>query len=222
MTLTTTVITIDGPAGTGKSTVSRQLADRLGFEFLDTGAMYRCVAWRCLASGIDLNDSEQIACATNAMTLEFRADRCFVDEQDVTEEIRSSEVTAAASKVAVNPAVRARLVELQREWSHGRSLVTEGRDQGTVVFPDARLKLFLTAQPEIRAQRRFEQLGETGGSESYESILQQIRERDRRDEQREIAPLVPAPDALVIDTSGMSEDEVLTRLETEARKKLDR
>jgi cytidylate kinase len=222
MTFNTTVITIDGPAGTGKSTVSRQLADRLGFEFLDTGAMYRCVAWRCLAAGIDLNDSEQIAVATNAMTLEFRADRCFVDEQDVTEEIRSSEVTAAASQVAVNPAVRARLVELQREWSRGRSLVTEGRDQGTVVFPDARLKLFLTARPEIRAQRRFEQLGETGGAESYESILQQIRERDRRDEQREIAPLVPASDALVIDTSGMSEDEVLARLETEARKKLDR
>ncbi|HSG73358.1 MAG TPA: (d)CMP kinase [Planctomycetaceae bacterium] len=222
MNTVSTVITIDGPAGTGKSTVSRQLADLLGFEFLDTGAMYRCVAWKCLSSGIDLNDSEQIAFATNAMSLEFRADRCFVDEQDVTEEIRSSEVTAAASKVAVNPAVRARLVELQREWSQGRSLVTEGRDQGTVVFPDARLKLFLTAQPEIRAQRRFEQLGETGSSESYESILQQIRERDLRDEQREIAPLVPASDALVIDTSGMSEAEVLTRLETECRKKLDR
>jgi CMP/dCMP kinase len=222
MTATTTVITIDGPAGTGKSTVARQLADRLGFEFLDTGAMYRCVAWKCLSANVDLHDFNSISSVTKAMSLELRADRCFVDGRDVTEEIRSSEVTAAASLVAVNPAVRERMVELQRMWSRGRSLVTEGRDQGSVVFPDARLKLFLTADSEIRAQRRFDQLGESGFSESYESILQQIRERDRRDEQREVAPLVPAPDALVIDTSGMTVGEVLDRLEMEARKSLDR
>ena len=222
MTAHTTVITIDGPAGTGKSTIARKLADRLGFEFLDTGAMYRCVAWNCLNSEIDLDDAEQVAMVSNAMKLELRADRCIVDGQDVTELIRGSEVTAAASRVAVIAGVRTRLVELQRKWSKGRSLVTEGRDQGTVVFPDACLKLYLTADPEIRAQRRFEQLGENESSESYDSILQQIRERDQRDEQREVAPLKPASDALVIDTSGMSVDEVLEELETRSRQTLNR
>jgi CMP/dCMP kinase len=221
MNASSTVITIDGPAGTGKSSAARQLADRLGFDFLDTGAMYRCVAWKCLSSRIDLADFERVAAAARAIAIELQGDRCLVDGEDVTAAIRGSEVTAAASHVAVQPAVRERLVQLQREWARGRSLVTEGRDQGTVVFPDARLKLFLTAAPEIRARRRFDQLGGREPLESYESILRQIRERDLRDEQREIAPLKPAPDAVVIDTSEMTLAEVFQRLEAEARQRLD-
>jgi len=206
------IVTIDGPAGSGKSTAARGVAARLGFHFLDTGAMYRAVALRCVQAGIDLADEQAAAEIARTADIQALSDRVLVDGADVTEAIRTPEVAHAASVVAVNPAVRSALVALQRKAAQGRDIVTEGRDQGTVVFPDAECKFYLTAAPEERARRRLQETDAQGAGVSYEETLEQIRARDARDKSRNVAPLRQADDAVRIDTTGRPVDDVLTQL----------
>jgi len=216
------IVTIDGPAGSGKSTAARRLAQRLGFEFLDTGAMYRAVALKSLASGIDVGDSERVAQLAGEMQIDALGPIVRADGRDVTSAIRTPEVTIAASRVAAIPAVRAAMVRLQREATEGRNVVSEGRDQGTVVFPDAECKFFVTADARERARRRQLELAEQGKEIAFEDQLRQILERDTRDETRETAPLRAADDAIRIDTSQLSPDETVKRMEAVVREKLGR
>lgn len=216
------IITIDGPAGSGKSTAARLLAERLGFQFLDTGAMYRAVALKALAAGIDLADEARVGKLAGGMEIEALGPVVRADGQDVTAAIRSPEVTSGASKVAAIPEVRAALVLLQQKAAAGRDIVTEGRDQGTVVFPEAECKFYLTADPRERARRRQDELRAQGEDVTFEDLLAQILERDTRDKTRETAPLRPADDALSIDTSNMTPDEVVRVLETIVRRKTSR
>jgi cytidylate kinase len=206
------IVTIDGPAGSGKSTTARRLARELGFCFLDTGAMYRVVALVCINKRIDLDDARAAAEAARSIEMQFEGERVFSDGVDVSSAIRSAEVTQGASVVAVNSAVRDVLVERQREIALGLDLVTEGRDQGSVVFPHAECKIFLTASPVERARRRQQELEEQGVKVPFEAVLEQIRDRDERDANRAVAPLQPAPGAHYVDTTGLDADEVLARL----------
>ncbi|RMG36966.1 MAG: (d)CMP kinase [Planctomycetota bacterium] len=206
------VITIDGPAGSGKSTVARRLAERLGFDFLDTGAMYRAVALACLRRGVPPEDAEAAGGVARTIVLDNVGDRWFLDGQDVTEAIRSEEVSRAASIVAAHAGVREALVGQQRRLAEGRNLITEGRDQGTVVFPDARWKFFLTADEEERARRRYRELVARGRSIGFDEVREQLRQRDERDRRRAIGPLRPADDAIVVDTTGKSVDQVVAEL----------
>jgi cytidylate kinase len=218
------IVTIDGPAGTGKSTVAHRLARRLGLEFLDTGAMYRAAALRALELGIDPADGERVAALVR--DLEIRFDwRCdppdlLVDGESVGDRIRTQEVTRAVSAVASNPTVRAAMVEAQREIAslHPR-LVTEGRDQGSVVFPDAHVRIYLDARPEIRARRRVEQLATKGIVTCEAEVLAQILERDRSDSSRLDGPLVCPHGADVVDTSDIDIDDVIDRLESIVRER---
>ena len=203
------VIAIDGPAGAGKSTVARALANRLGLEYLDTGAMYRAVTLAAMRRGIDLADVEQVAKLAQQLTLEVGEHGVLVDGIDATTEIRSREVTTAVSAVAANSAVRAELVRRQRNWANQRGGgVLEGRDIGSVVFPDAELKLYLTAAPRVRAERR---VAEAGGD--VDEMTEAIELRDQYDRQRADGPLVQADGSIVVDTTGLSIDEVLERIE---------
>lgn len=206
------IVTIDGPAGTGKSSVARTLAERLGFEFLNTGAMYRAVALACLERRIPPEDEPRVSDMAASISIRFADNKIFLDGRDVSDDIRWDEVTQAASVVASNPAVRQQLVELQRACGHGTNLVTEGRDQGTIVFPHAECKFFLTAAPEERAERRRKELSAQGRELTMEELLSQQAERDRRDETRACAPLKPAEDALRIDTSHLSLEAVVDEL----------
>lgn len=214
------IVTIDGPAGTGKSTVARILASRLGFEFLNTGAMYRAVAYVCLQRQIDLDDANAVGGVPATLEILFSNNRLLLDGKDVTEAIREQNVTQTASLVAANEMVRHRLVELQRAAAKGGNLVTEGRDQGTVVFADAECKFFLTASPEERALRRQRELQNKGEDVALEDLLAQQELRDERDETRACSPLKPAADALVIDTTPMSLDEVAGYLEELVRQRM--
>lgn len=207
------IVTIDGPAGTGKSTVARRLAERLGFEFLNTGAMYRAVALVCLERGVSPADAPAVGGVPQTVQLTFRGNRLWLDGRDVSDDLRSAAVTEAASLVASNPQVRQQLVALQRRAAAGVDLVTEGRDQGTVVFPQAECKFFLTASAEERAQRRLRELADQGRDVTLEEILADQRLRDERDATRAIAPLKPAPDAIVIDSSTLTIDDVLDQME---------
>ncbi len=183
------IVTIDGPAGSGKSTAARLLAARLGFPFLDTGAMYRAVALKSISAGIDVNDTARVAEIAHRIEIEALGPVVQMDGRDVTALIRTQAVATAASRVAAIPEVRTALVLLQRKAAGGRNIVTEGRDQGTVVFPDAKCKFYLTANVEERARRRQHELVEQGQQMSFEEILSQLIERDTRDATRHTAPL---------------------------------
>jgi cytidylate kinase len=211
------IITIDGPAGSGKSTAARGLAQRLGFEFLDTGGMYRAVAFALTRADIDFH-SPRVPEVLNTLRLEMPPGRVLLNGEDVTTAIRTAEMNSASSKVAAVPAVRAFLVEQQRAIAKGRSMVCEGRDQGTVVFPDAICKFYLVADPVARARRRYGDLIARGQQVTFEQVLTEQIERDQRDSSRAVGPLTPAADAIHIDTSDLTPDQVLDRLEQEVRR----
>ncbi|KAA0138959.1 (d)CMP kinase [Gimesia chilikensis] len=213
------IVTIDGPAGSGKSTAARGLSQRLGFEFLDTGAMYRCVALAVLNQGIDPADSQSVGNVSQQIRISFADAHVILNGEDVTQAIRTAEVSEAASKVAQYPVVREALVDLQRQAAEGVNIVSEGRDQGTVVFPDALCKFFLIADPEERARRRFDEMQGQDQEITQAEILQQIHQRDQRDESRTVAPLKPADDAVEINTSQLSIEEVLDQLEQTVRER---
>lgn len=206
------IITIDGPAGSGKSTVARQLAEKLGIRFLDTGAMYRSIALAVLKANVSPDDSDSVAGVADVSRIEMPGDGIELNGVDVTSEIREPAVTAAASIVAANPRVRQRLVAIQQSIGRAGPLVTEGRDQGTIVFPDAAHKFFLTASLPARAARRQAELLRKATAVDLMEVMNQIRLRDERDEQRETAPMKPAADARIIDTSEMTVNEVVLLL----------
>ncbi len=213
------IVAIDGPAGAGKSTIARQLAQRLGFQFLDTGAMYRAVALAALRRGLGDGDSDAIAQLAAGLSIDFDGTRTLLDGEDVSAAIRTSEVSAAVYLAADNVEVRRRLVELQRQIAGHRDMVTEGRDQGTVAFPQAECKIFLTASPLERARRRYEELRARGESVALEEVLAQQADRDRRDAARPVGALLQAPDAVEFNTDGLTTNEVVNRLEELVRRK---
>ncbi len=204
------VVAIDGPAGAGKSTIARALARRLGCVYIDTGAMYRAVALWALRLGVALDDMHRLEQLAREARIEFVPDHSGIrlNDEDVTESIREPRVADAASKVSAVPGVRRALVEHQRRIGARESVVMEGRDIGTVVFPDADVKVFLDAAPEIRAQRRLKDLEQQGESVPLDSVARQIAERDQRDRTRREAPLIQAPDAVYLDSSALSPDQV--------------
>lgn len=197
------VITIDGPAGSGKSSAAKLLAERLGWFVLDTGAMYRAVALAAVRAGVNLDDDVSLGRLARGLNVRFSPALVVLDGEDVTRAIRDPEITRASSRVAASPAVRACLVGWQREFAASNDTVTEGRDQGTVVFPDADHKFFLTANEHERARRRQSELQARNDATSFEDVLNDQRERDARDAERAVAPLRPADDAKVIDTTGL-------------------
>ena len=216
---TTRRIAIDGPAGTGKSTLARLLAERLGGAYLDTGAMYRVATLQVLRAGIDPENADAVIEVSGDLPMEIGTDagaeRILLAGEDVSGEIRTARVTAGVSAVSAVPEVRENLVELQRRLaSGGGTVVLEGRDIGTVVLPDAEVKVYLTASPEIRARRRTEQDRSAGRAADYEQVLATVIERDRKDSSRAASPLRPADDAVVVDTSDLTLDEVLDHLVT--------
>ena len=210
-------VTIDGPAGAGKSTVARALAERLGFWYLDTGAMYRAVALAGLRRGVDWQQPGQLARLMPEVHLEVVGSRIFLEGEDVTDAVRSAQVTAVTRFSADNPEVRRRLVEMQRSYAAGRDIVTEGRDQGTVAFPDAQCKVFLTANSRERALRRFRDLQARGEPAPLERVLADLERRDAQDLTRPVGALRTAPDAVVVATDGIGISEVVDRLEAIVR-----
>ena len=207
------IITIDGPAAAGKSTIARQLAARLNIEYLDTGAMYRAVTWAALGKQVDLENETELARLACSLQYKVISDAIYVDDQDVTLELRTPQVTDAVVRIADHPTVRSELVQWQRNFVEGRSVVSEGRDQGTVVFPDAQVKIFLTASPEERARRRAEQMKSLGIDADYETILRNQQDRDARDAKREVGRLKPADDAVDVTTDGLSIEQVIEAIE---------
>lgn len=214
------IVTIDGPAGAGKSSAARMLAQRLGFDFLDTGAMYRAVTLAALRCSCERTDQDAVASLLESIHLEMPPGRVLLDGEDVTAQLRTPEVTAASGAIASNSAVRTRLVDWQRQIALGRDIVCEGRDQGTIAFPAAACKFFLFANPVERARRRHRELTERGESITHEVILQAQQERDARDAARDIAPMVPAPDAILLDSTQMALEEVVATMEREVRKRM--
>lgn len=215
------IIAIDGPAGSGKSTVAKLVAQKLNYAYLDTGAMYRAVAWRALETGVAVDDEEKLTAIATNDPISFGYEegeplpsKVFIAGEDVSKEIRTPETDVAVSPVSAVPAVRVALVDQQRRIGRTQDTVMEGRDIGTAVFPDAELKVFLTATPEVRAQRRLKQNAERFGADaemqSEEEVLASIIRRDKYDSEREASPLMAASDALTLDTSEMTIDEVVS------------
>ncbi|MEN6492653.1 MAG: (d)CMP kinase [Thermoguttaceae bacterium] len=211
------IVTIDGPAGAGKSTVARALARRLGFRYLDTGAMYRAVALAGLRRNVNWQRPEEVVRLARQLKIEVRDERLLLDGEDVTDLVRSSEVTTVTRFAADNPEVRAHLVELQRQVADQQNVITEGRDQGTVVFPNAECKVFLTASPEVRAERRVADFHVRGETRGFDDVLGEINRRDNRDASRTVGPLVQAPGAIEVLTDGLAIEQVVDRLETIVR-----
>ena len=206
------VITIDGPTASGKGTVAQIVAEKLHFHYLDSGALYRLTALSVMRSGTNPDDIDQIASIACSLPCHFEKKRIFLEKDDVTETIRAEAIGNMASKIATLPGVRHALAGLQTSFRKVPGLVADGRDMGTVIFPDAALKIFLTASVEVRAARRYKQLLEKGISASIDSLRKDLVERDRRDTERKEAPLVPAVDAVTLDTSGMDIDETVERI----------
>ncbi|MFO0952423.1 MAG: (d)CMP kinase [Isosphaeraceae bacterium] len=216
------VVTIDGPAGSGKSTVAKRLAERLGWRLLDTGAMYRAVALAALDAGIDLSSPEEVGELAERVEVQLPPGKVLLDGRDVTAEIRTVRVTRVVRFAADSRRARRRLVVLQQAFASEYPVVTEGRDQGTIVFPNALCKVFLTATPEERARRRHAEFADKGERLSLEDLTREIAERDAVDAAREIAPMKPADDAVLVDTTGLTLEQVVDRLEGLVRERLDR
>ncbi|MCC7681095.1 cytidylate kinase [Janthinobacterium sp. HH103] len=208
-TSTIPVIAIDGPTASGKGTVAHRVADKLGFHYLDSGALYRLTALSALRRGTDLRDEHALAKLAEHLPCHFANGEILLAQENVTEQIRAEEVGNTASKIAVLPTVRHALVSLQLGFRKTPGLVADGRDMGTVIFPHAQLKVFLTASVEARAQRRYKQLIDKGFSANMEDLLMDLQARDERDTHRAIAPLVPAEGAHVLDTSAMTADDAV-------------
>ena len=210
------VIAIDGPAGAGKSTVARQVAQQLGFVYVDTGAMYRAVTWRALRGGLDSTDAAAVSELTARIDVRFAKSpvglRIMADGEDVTEAIRTPAVTAAVARVSQIPAVRRAMVRLQWELAAAGGAVLDGRDIGTVVVPDACCKIFLTATAAERARRRWLEMREKGFEPELAELRREMEERDRQDSERELAPLVQATDAVALDTTGLGIEAVVDRI----------
>lgn len=203
------IVTLDGPAGAGKSSIARLVATELGFEFLDTGAMYRAMTAGAMRAGIELTDVDALVQFADAVTLQWKDDHVFLDDEDFTDLIRTPEVTKSIRYIADEPTIRAKLSAQQRRIAVGRDIVTEGRDQGTEVFPDAECKIFLTASPNERARRRQRQLAEQGRDVSFDDVLIAQNKRDLEDRQRPVGRLRAASDAVVIQTDNLNNEEVL-------------
>ena len=206
------IVTIDGPAGAGKSTVTRLVAQRLGFDFLDTGAMYRAVTWAALEEGLDLGDTASLIELARRLDIAFSQQQVLVDGRDVTAVIRTSEVTRNVGKIADVPEIRHHLVDLQRAVASRGRYVCEGRDQGSVAFPDAFCKIYLTASPQARALRRVEQMQQAGQFVDYDQVVRDQQRRDREDESRPVGRLQKADDAIEVNTDRQSIEEVVDRL----------
>jgi cytidylate kinase len=208
-------IALDGPSGAGKSTVARALAEQLCYTYVESGAMYRAVALLAKETGTDLGDGQALAKLAESADIRFqpsaRGPRLLLDGRDVTEAVRSPEITEASSRVSVHVGVRKWMVERQRAFAVGGGVVMEGRDIGTVVLPDAEVKIFLDASPPVRAERRLRD-PDAAGQQSPETVLAAIRDRDRRDQTRQVSPLVPAPDAVRIDTTSLSAEQVVEQI----------
>jgi cytidylate kinase len=211
------IITIDGPIATGKSTIAKTLAREIGYIYFDTGAMYRCLTYGVIKNQVNVEDAQALQEFLNRFNFEIKIKQgekhYYVDDEDVTQKIRSEEVTSHVSKVSAIKEVREKLVAIQREYSIGVNAVFEGRDMGTVVFPEAPIKIFLTARPEVRAKRRFEELKAKFPLETHdltvEKTLEEINQRDTYDMNRTISPLIKAEDAYVIDTSDLSVHDIV-------------
>ena len=211
------IVTIDGPSSSGKGTISRILASRIGWHLLDSGALYRLVALGGILRSLDPDDVEEHVAVARSMRVEFGSvgsgeERVILDGKDVTQKIRTEQAGAGASRVAAWPAVRAALTDRQRSFAQPPGLVADGRDMGTVIFPAAQLKVFLTASAEERAQRRHKQLIGKGSAGSLAALSREIAERDLRDSTRQVAPLKPAPDAHILDSTGLSIEAVVERV----------
>ncbi len=219
------VITVAGPSGAGKGTLCYALADKLGFELLDSGAIYRVTALAALKSAVDLSDEIALAELARKLDIQFVPQdgevQILLNADNVSAQIRTQEVADAASKVAVFPQVRAALLQLQQDFAaKGKGLIADGRDMGTVVFPNAQVKLFLDASAEERAKRRYKQLQNKGINGNFEQILAEVKERDFRDRNRAVAPLKPAEDALLLDSTQLSIDEVIAQALAYIRQKV--
>jgi cytidylate kinase len=204
------VIAIDGPSASGKGTIAKRVAEALGFHYLESGALYRLIALISLRDGV--LDERALAKAARAMQVEFAKDEVFMNKQDVTDAMRTEASSMRASEVAKLPGVRSALLDRQRAFRQPPGLVADGRDMGTVVFPDAALKVFLTASPEVRAERRYKQLIEKGMDANLRALSRDLKERDARDANRAVAPLVPAADSQVLDSTALSIEEVVGRI----------
>jgi cytidylate kinase len=215
------IVTIDGPAGAGKSSAARLLAAQLDFDFLDTGAMYRAVTLAALRAFCDLSDQAALARLVASLRLEMPPNQVLLNGEDVASLIRTPEITAASGPIAASAVVRAKLVEWQRQIAAGRNFVCEGRDQGTVVFPDALCKFYLIADPRERALRRQRELAARGETVTVEEILQAQDARDARDAERAVGPMVPAADAVLLDSTKLTLDEVVERMEREVRRRMN-
>ena len=213
------IITIDGPAGAGKSTAAKLLAKKINFQFLDTGAMYRAVALAALNTGASSFNEPALEQILSKLTIRLEENKVILNGMDVSIQIRTKETTELAGVIATSKVVRTKLVELQRATAFERNMVCEGRDQGTTVFPKAFCKFFLTARPEMRAQRRYIELQEKGVDTTLQEILDAIISRDLRDESREISPLVPAHDAMILDTSDMHMNMVIEVMHQEIQRR---
>ena len=208
------VITIDGPTASGKGTVASRVADRLGFHLLDSGALYRLTALQALRGALPLSDEAGIARRAEQLPARFQGDVIYLAQEDVSHAIRAEEVGNMASKIAALPSVRKALFDLQLGFRQAPGLVADGRDMGTVIFPTAKLKVFLTASAEARAQRRYKQLIDKGFSANMNDLLADLRARDERDTGRAVAPLVAAADAHILDTSAMGVDQAVEQVLT--------